>query len=76
MRMASALAKDLYGDLSAEKLEKAVEELLNTTISIDRRDLYARTIDLKSQLEREGLSPEVVKKLVALISNILSGRYG
>ncbi|MEM0000307.1 MAG: VWA domain-containing protein [Desulfurococcaceae archaeon] len=76
MRMASALAKDLYGDLSAEKLEKAVEELLNTTISIDRRDLYARTIDLKSQLEREGLSPEVVKKLVALISKILSGRYG
>jgi len=75
VRIATALAKDVYGELSADKLEKLVEELANMTLTIDRRDLYSRTIDLKSQLEKEGLSQDVVKKIIALISKILSGRY-
>lgn len=75
VRIASVLAKNLYGEISANKLNEIVQEFMNMTIDIDRRDLYSRTIDLKAQLEKEGLSPEVVKKFVALISKILSGRY-
>lgn len=75
VRMASVLAKNLYGEISANKLNELVQELANMTIDIDRRDLYSRTIDLKAQLEKEGLSPEVIKKFVALLSKILSGRY-
>lgn len=75
VRIASILAKNLDGEISVNKLNEIVHEFMNTTIDIDRRDLYSRTIDLKAQLEKEGLSPEVVKKFVALISKILSGRY-
>jgi len=75
VRLATVLAKDMYGGLSANHLSKIVEELVNSTIAVEDRELYMRTIDLRAQLEREGLSPDTVKKLVALITRILSGRY-
>lgn len=75
VRLASVITKDLYGTISADKIEKIVNEVLNSTVSIDRRELYTRTLDLKTQLEREGLSEEVLKKFIALISRVLSGRY-
>lgn len=74
IKTATLLARDLYGKPSAEDIKKIVDELVNATLTIDRRDLYSRTIDIRSQLEQEGLSPEVVKKLVSFISKIISGR--
>lgn len=75
IRVASIITKDLYGQLSADKLMNVLENIANSTIVVENRELYTKTIDLKAQLEKEGLSPDVVKKVVALISRILSGRY-
>jgi len=75
VRLATVLAKDMYGGLSVSNISKAVEELVNSTIAVEDRELYMRTIDLRAQLEREGLSPDAMKKLISLITRILSGRY-
>lgn len=75
VRMAMALARDMYGSISADKLKNIIEELTSITITIDSKELYTRTLDLKAELEKEGLSPEIVKRVVALISRVLSGRY-
>lgn len=75
VRVASIITRDLYGTVSADKLSHIINEILNSTVSIDRKELYTRTIDLKTQLEREGLSEETTKKFIALITRILSGRY-
>ncbi|MEM1541614.1 MAG: VWA domain-containing protein [Ignisphaera sp.] len=75
VKMASLLAKDLYGKSSIVDIKKIIEELANATLTVDRRDLYSRTIDIRAQLEQEGFSPEVVKKLISLVSRIVSGRF-
>lgn len=75
IRVASIITKDLYGQLSVDKLMNVLEDIVNSTIAVENRELYTRTIDLKAHLAKEGLSPDVVKKVVALISRILSGRY-
>ncbi|ADM27468.1 von Willebrand factor type A [Ignisphaera aggregans DSM 17230] len=75
IRIATTLAKDMYGGISVNQLNKIIEELTNSTIAIENRELYMRTIDLRAQLEKEGLSPDMMKKLISLITRILSGRY-
>lgn len=74
VKMASILAKDMYGRASVIEIEKIINELVNTTLALERKELYSRTIDIKTHLEQEGLSPEVVKKILSLISKIVSGR--
>ncbi|NPA97500.1 MAG: VWA domain-containing protein [Crenarchaeota archaeon] len=73
--LSKALATSSGGARAAsEELKKKVEEILNTTLSLGREDLYQKTIDLQERLRREGLSPEAYKELMSLISRILSGR--
>jgi len=55
-------------------LEKLVNEIASSTASLELRELYSKTIDLKERMEREGISGETAKALVALIAKILSGK--
>jgi hypothetical protein len=34
--------------MPSDKLSEVIQELVNTVVDIDRRELYARTIDLKA----------------------------
>ena len=55
-------------------LEKLVSEIASSTASLELRELYSKTIDLKERVEREGMSGEAAKALVALVAKILSGK--
>jgi len=55
-------------------LKKLVSEIASSTASLELRELYSKTIDLKERVEREGMSGEAAKALVALVAKILSGK--
>ncbi len=74
VKLAEILKRELLKGLPPEEAKKKIAELMHSTMLLDRSELYHRTIDLKERLEREGLSPELVKELLAILSKILSGR--
>lgn len=74
IRIATALAKDMYGSISVERLKHVLEKLISTTIVVEAKDLYAKTIDLRSELEKEGLPPQTVDKIIALLYKVLTGK--
>lgn len=73
VKAAVALARDMQVNLSAERLKKAVERLISKTPAADHGNLYSRTIDLRSELEREGLPPQLVDRIVVLLHRVLLG---
>ncbi|MEM1542196.1 MAG: VWA domain-containing protein [Ignisphaera sp.] len=76
VKMASMIVKDLYKNLTITDAQKIITEFTEKTktATSNTEDLYAKTIDLREHLESEGLSPEAIKKLMSLLSRILTGR--
>lgn len=74
VKTATTLARDIYGSISVEKLKHILEKLINTTIAIEYKDLYAKTIDLRVELEKEGIPPQLVDKIITLLYKVIIGR--
>ncbi|MEM1561287.1 MAG: hypothetical protein QXN35_07010, partial [Ignisphaera sp.] len=76
VKMASMITRDLYKKLTILDVQKIITEFTEKTktATSNTEDLYAKTIDLREHLESEGLSPEAIKKLMSLLSRVLTGR--
>uniref|UniRef100_A0A7C4FGK3 VWA domain-containing protein n=1 Tax=Ignisphaera aggregans TaxID=334771 RepID=A0A7C4FGK3_9CREN len=73
---AARILMDSLQKRGVRDLEKLVSEIANSTASLELKELYSRTIDLRERVEREGVSGEAAKALLALIAKILSGKLG
>lgn len=74
IRIATTLARDIYGSISVERLKHILEKLISTSVAVEHKDLYAKTIDLRVELEKEGLPPQLVDKVITLLYKVLTGR--
>jgi Ca-activated chloride channel family protein len=56
------------------KLEKELEELVETTMRVGSEGLTAKTLNIMERIEKEGLTPETSKEMASIISRIISGK--